>query len=44
VRRRHKITLGVGLIVILLAWFAWTVLTVESDLAPGGAAVPEARP
>jgi len=31
--RRHHIWMLVGLLLMLAAWFAWSTLTVESDLA-----------
>ena len=43
-KRRHKILVGVGLVVVLLAWLAWTVLTVESDLGPRQDVAPVASP
>ncbi len=32
-RRRHTIWVTIALIVTIAAWLAWTMLTVESDLA-----------
>jgi hypothetical protein len=35
-KRQHKWLLAVGLLVMLVAWLAWTLLSAESDLAPQG--------
>jgi hypothetical protein len=32
--RRHHAFLLVGFVLMLAAWFAWSTLLVESDLAP----------
>jgi hypothetical protein len=32
--RRHHVFLVVGLVLMLAAWFAWSTLLVQSDLAP----------
>ena len=43
-KRRHKVLVGIGLGVGLLAWLAWTVLTVESDLRSRQDTAPAAAP
>jgi len=30
--KRHHVLLAVGLLVMIVAWFAWTYLTAESDV------------
>jgi hypothetical protein len=32
--RRHHVFLLVGFVLMLAAWFAWSTLLVQSDLAP----------
>jgi hypothetical protein len=32
--RRHHVFLLIGFVLMLAAWFAWSSLTVQSDLAP----------
>ena len=31
-KKRHKWILAVGLLTAIVAWFAWTYLTAESDV------------
>jgi hypothetical protein len=31
-KRHHKWILAVGLLITIVAWFAWTYLTAESDV------------
>lgn len=31
-KKRHKWMLAVGLLLMIVAWFAWTYLTAESDV------------
>ncbi len=31
-KRHHKVLLAVGLLITIVAWFAWTYLTAESDV------------
>ena len=35
-QRHHKILLAAALLVAVVAWLAWNVLLVDSDLVPGG--------
>ena len=34
--RRHKILAALAVLLTAAAWLAWTMLTVRSDLGPGG--------
>ena len=36
-QRRHKTLIGVGLIIFLLGWLAWSVLLTESEEEPAPA-------
>jgi hypothetical protein len=40
-QRRHKTLLGVGAIIFLLAWFAWSVLLTESEVEEPAPAVQQ---
>ena len=35
-RTRHKVLAALAVLLTVAAWFAWTVLTVKSDLSAGG--------
>jgi len=36
VHTRHKVFAALAVLVAAVAWLAWTMLTVQSDLGPGG--------
>ena len=35
-KTRHKWLVAIGLLITIVAWLAWTLLTAESDIAPQG--------
>jgi hypothetical protein len=35
-KTHHKWLIAIGLLATVLAWFAWTLLTAESDIGPQG--------
>lgn len=37
-RRRHRWLVGAAVLLFAAGWLAWTMMTVESDLGPGGRA------
>jgi hypothetical protein len=42
-KRQHKVLIGVGLLIFLAGWLAWSVLLTESDMVPEPLPVEQAR-